>query len=88
MNSKVVSSSGIYIGFLARVDIQKGQLLRRVWLRWVRPAKDAFDGNVVGVALANAKKGEEVPVAVNGTAPTILKDINKMKSKSNGRCLI
>ena len=71
MRNVAASISGIYHGYIARVDIKKGQVLRKLWLRYARPAKDASDTPICGIALADAKKGDEVAVAVKGSAHVV-----------------
>lgn len=66
---------GTYRNFIAREDIKRGQLLRRLWLRFVRPVKDKLDSPPCGFAQGDAKKGEQVAVAVQGSAQYLREEL-------------
>lgn len=68
MKRKATITGGNYQNYIAREDIKRGQVLRRLWVRFARPLKSKRDTRICGIALGDAKKGEQVATAVRGAA--------------------
>ena len=50
------------IQLIARQKIYEGELVKRLWKRYVRPIKSSFTERAIGYVLDRAEKGQQITV--------------------------